>query len=181
VALLNDLFGIQARGGCSCAGPYGHRLLRIDMDRSMRFRKAITSGCEGIKPGWVRVNFNYFISEVVFRYILDAVHLVAEAGWRLLPYYRFSVDSGLWRHRDSQPSPEFGLDSLSFESGNLEYRAGERPRRVSRRCPSHHRRGGKRVRERRGFSDFAGRPGASAMVSLTGGLVGRQRLDMTGR
>jgi selenocysteine lyase/cysteine desulfurase len=122
VALLNDLFGIQARGGCSCAGPYGHRLLRIDMDRSMRFRKAITSGCEGIKPGWVRVNFNYFISEVVFRYILDAVHLVAEAGWRLLPYYRFSVDSGLWRHRDSQPSPEFGLDSLSFESGNLEYR-----------------------------------------------------------
>jgi selenocysteine lyase/cysteine desulfurase len=123
VALLNDLFGIQARGGCSCAGPYGHRLLGIDMERSTRFRDAINSGCEGIKPGWVRVNFNYFISETVFNYILDAVHLVAEAGWKLLPYYRFSVDSGLWRHRDHQLSRELGLDDLSFDSGRLEYRS----------------------------------------------------------
>jgi selenocysteine lyase/cysteine desulfurase len=123
VAVLNDLFGIQARGGCSCAGPYGHRLLGIDTDHSSRFRDAINSGCEGIKPGWVRVNFNYFISEEVFNYILDAVHLVAESGWTLLPYYRFSVDSGLWRHRDHQLSREFGLDDLSFESGGLEYRS----------------------------------------------------------
>jgi selenocysteine lyase/cysteine desulfurase len=121
VALLNDLFGIQARGGCSCAGPYGHRLLGIDMDRSTRFRNAINSGCEGIKPGWVRVNFNYFISERIFKYILDAVHLVAEAGWKLLPYYRFSVDSGLWRHRDYQLSRELGLNDVSFDSGRLEY------------------------------------------------------------
>jgi selenocysteine lyase/cysteine desulfurase len=121
VALLNDLFGIQARGGCSCAGPYGHRLLGIDMDRSTRFREAINSGCEGIKPGWVRVNFNYFISETVFNYILDAVHLVAEGGWKLLPCYRFSVDSGLWRHRDHQLTRELGLDDLSFDSGRLEY------------------------------------------------------------
>ncbi|MEZ5271461.1 MAG: aminotransferase class V-fold PLP-dependent enzyme [Ilumatobacteraceae bacterium] len=33
VALLSDLFGIQSRGGCSCAGPYGHRLLGIDPAR----------------------------------------------------------------------------------------------------------------------------------------------------
>jgi selenocysteine lyase/cysteine desulfurase len=122
VALLNDLFGIQARGGCSCAGPYGHRLLGIDMDSSTRFREAINSGCEGIKPGWVRVNFNYFISEAVFNYILDAVHLVAEAGWKLLPLYRFSVDTGLWRHRDYRPSQELGLGDVSFRSGRLEYR-----------------------------------------------------------
>ncbi len=122
VALLNDLFGIQARGGCSCAGPYGHRLLGIDVDRSTRFREAINSGCEGIKPGWVRVNFNYFISETVFEYILDAVHLVADAGWKLLPLYRFSVDTGLWRHRDLQLSRELGLDDLSFESGRMVYR-----------------------------------------------------------
>jgi selenocysteine lyase/cysteine desulfurase len=121
VALLNDLFGIQARGGCSCAGPYGHRLLGIDMERSTRFREAVNSGCEGIKPGWVRVNFNYFISETVFDYILDAVHLVAEAGWKLLPYYRFSLDSGLWRHRDYRESLELGLADVSFQSGRLEY------------------------------------------------------------
>ena len=125
VALLNDLFGIQARGGCSCAGPYGHRLLGIDLDHSTRFRDAINSGCEGIKPGWVRVNFNYFISEAVFNYILDAVHLVAESGWMLLPYYRFSVDSGLWRHRDHQIGRELGFDDLSFDSGDLEYRSSQ--------------------------------------------------------
>ena len=67
VALLNDLFGIQSRGGCSCAGPYGHRLLGIDLERSHEFEREIGRGCEGIKPGWVRVNFNYFISEAVFR------------------------------------------------------------------------------------------------------------------
>ena len=84
VALLNDLFGIQSRGGCSCAGPYGHRLLGIDIERSHEFEREITRGCEGIKPGWVRVNFNYFISEVVFDYLLEAVHLVADQGWKLL-------------------------------------------------------------------------------------------------
>ncbi|HEU4426840.1 MAG TPA: aminotransferase class V-fold PLP-dependent enzyme, partial [Pilimelia sp.] len=62
VALLNDLFGIQSRGGCSCAGPYGHRLLGIDLDRSHAFEREIATGCEGIKPGWVRVNLNYFVS-----------------------------------------------------------------------------------------------------------------------
>ena len=83
VALLNDLFGIQSRGGCSCAGPYGHQLLGIDIDRSHEFEHEILHGCEGIKPGWVRVNFNYFISEPVFQYIVDAVRLVARDGWRL--------------------------------------------------------------------------------------------------
>ncbi|MGH2814549.1 MAG: aminotransferase class V-fold PLP-dependent enzyme, partial [Actinomycetota bacterium] len=99
VAVLNDLFGIQSRGGCSCAGPYGHRLLGIDLDRSHEFEREIAHGCEGIKPGWVRVNFNYFISEEVFGYLLDAVHLVADHGHRLLPDYRFEVARGLWRHR----------------------------------------------------------------------------------
>jgi len=122
VALLNDLFGIQARGGCSCAGPYGHRLLGIDMARSTRFQEAINHGCEGIKPGWVRVNFNYFISEAVFRYILDAVILVANEGWKLLPYYHFDIDTGVWRHRDYELRAELGLDDLSFRSGQLEYR-----------------------------------------------------------
>jgi hypothetical protein len=98
-------------------------LLGIDMERSMRFREAIKSGCEGIKPGWVRVNFNYFISEAVFDYILETVHLVADDGWKLLPLYRFSVDTGLWRHRDLQVGGEIGLDALSFESVRAEYRS----------------------------------------------------------
>ena len=94
VALLNDLFGIQSRGGCSCAGPYGHRLLGIDLERSHEFEREIARGSEGIKPGWVRVNFNYFISEAVFEFILGAVELVASDGWRLLPHYRFEPRPG---------------------------------------------------------------------------------------
>jgi selenocysteine lyase/cysteine desulfurase len=114
VALLNDLFGIQSRGGCSCAGPYGHRLLGIDLERSHEFEREIGRGREGIKPGWVRVNFNYFISEAVFEFILDAVEMVAAEGWRLLPQYRFDPLSGLWTHRAGLPEPLLTLRDISY-------------------------------------------------------------------
>jgi hypothetical protein len=122
VALLNDLFGIQSRGGCSCAGPYGHRLLGIDIERSHEFEREIARGCEGIKPGWVRVNFNYFISEAVFQYLLDAVHLVADQGAKLLPDYRFDPASGLWRHRRGPVEPPLRLHALRYdEQGRLRF------------------------------------------------------------
>ncbi|MGX5681336.1 aminotransferase class V-fold PLP-dependent enzyme [Schumannella luteola] len=122
VAILNDLFGIQARGGCSCAGPYGHRLLGIDLERSHEFEREISGGCEGIKPGWVRVSFNYFISDEVFRYIVDAVSLVADLGHRVVPQYRFDPDTGLWRHRDGAVEPPLRLSQLSYDDdGRLTY------------------------------------------------------------
>jgi len=114
VALLNDLFGIQARGGCSCAGPYGHRLLGIDLETSSRFEEVIATGCEVIKPGWVRVNFNYFIAEEEFTYLLEAVHLVADQGWRLLPLYTYEPATAIWRHRDGLPRPPTSLTDLDF-------------------------------------------------------------------
>jgi selenocysteine lyase/cysteine desulfurase len=121
VALLNDLFGIQSRGGCSCAGPYGHRLLGIDLARSHAFEREINRGCEGIKPGWVRVNFNYFISETVFSYIVDAVALVATHGWRLLPQYRFDAATGLWRHAAGLAEPPLSLRDVSYADGGMRY------------------------------------------------------------
>lgn len=122
VALLNDLFGIQSRGGCSCAGPYGHRLLGINLDRSHEFDREIAHGCEGIKPGWVRVNFNYFISEAVFSYIVEAVQLVARDGWRLLGDYRFDPATGLWRHRHGPAEPPLRLRQVTYdEKGRMRY------------------------------------------------------------
>jgi len=114
---------IQSRGGCSCAGPYGHRLLGIDIERSHEFEHEIAKGCEGIKPGWTRVSFNYFISETVFRYLGDAVDLVASQGWRLLPEYRFDPATGLWRHRDGSVEPPLRLSQLSYDpvTGELRY------------------------------------------------------------
>jgi selenocysteine lyase/cysteine desulfurase len=116
VALLNDLFGIQTRGGCSCAGPYGHRLLDIDLERSHEFERQIAVGCEGIKPGWVRVNFNYFIDEDVFSYVVEAVRLVARKGWRLLGDYRFDLTTGLWRHRDGAVEPPLRLTDVRYDN-----------------------------------------------------------------
>lgn len=110
VALLNDLFGIQSRGGCSCAGPYGHRLLGIDIDTSHAFEREIVGGCEGIKPGWVRVNFNYFIDAEEFDYVLSAVELVADHGARLLPDYRFEAATGSRQHR---AATEEGIERLT--------------------------------------------------------------------
>lgn len=123
VALLNDLFGIQARGGCSCAGPYGHRLLGIDERESRRFECAIVAGAEGIKPGWVRVNFNYFISETVFRFVLDAVHFIATHGYKLTPHYTFHLATGQWSPRWARPSPAMRLHDLRYREGKLEYRS----------------------------------------------------------
>jgi hypothetical protein len=123
VAILNDLFGIQSRGGCSCAGPYGHRLLGIDIETSHAFEREIARGCEGIKPGWVRVNFNYFISEAVFDFLVRAVALVAREGWRLTPWYRFEPASGLWRHVTGSPEPPLSLYDIRYGASGLTYSA----------------------------------------------------------
>jgi selenocysteine lyase/cysteine desulfurase len=122
VALLNDLFGIQSRGGCSCAGPYGHHLLGIDLDRSHEFERQIAVGCEGIKPGWVRVNFNYFLSDAVVDYVTAAVLFVARHGHRMLADYRFDVGTALWRHRRGLVEPPLRLEQLCYDAdGSLRY------------------------------------------------------------
>jgi selenocysteine lyase/cysteine desulfurase len=122
VAVLNDLFGIQSRGGCSCAGPYGHALLGIDDEHSAEISHEVGLGCEGIKPGWVRVNFNYFISETVFAFITAAVNLVASHGWKLLPWYRFDVTTAEWIHVDGEGNAPFSLFDISYEDGSLQFR-----------------------------------------------------------
>lgn len=98
VSLLNDLFGIQVRGGCSCAGPYAHALLDMDMHYSKKIEAAVSDGVAVLRPGWVRLNFNYFISDEEFAYLLGALELIAEFGWRMLPEYQYDTVSGVWRH-----------------------------------------------------------------------------------
>jgi len=109
--LLNDLFGIQSRAGCSCAGPYGHQLLEIDHDTSEQYRKWIHKGYCGIKPGWCRVSLHYVMDEVELDYILDAVEFVADQGYRFLPLYDFDLNSGAWTHK---------VDCVCLEGFSLE-------------------------------------------------------------
>jgi selenocysteine lyase/cysteine desulfurase len=109
--LLNDLFGIQSRAGCSCAGPYGHRLLGIGHDQSEQYRKWIHKGFCGIKPGWCRISLHYVMDDVEVDYICDAVAFVAEQGHRFLPLYDFDLNSGAWTHKK---------DSVCLEGFSLE-------------------------------------------------------------
>ncbi|WP_327320252.1 aminotransferase class V-fold PLP-dependent enzyme [Streptomyces sp. NBC_01235] len=131
VALLNDLFGIQARGGCSCAGPYGHRLLAIDAATSHALLDEVVHGCDGIKPGWTRVNFNYFISDTVRDYLIDAVDLIAAHGHRLLPDYRFDPHTGLWHHHAGATDPPLRLTDVRYTTDG----------RLAAPAVSHHRLG----------------------------------------
>ena len=114
VSLLNDLFGIQVRGGCSCAGPYGHSLLGIDMPYSRAIESEIKQGNMLLRPGWVRLNFNYFIDEQEFEYLLKAVELVATSGWRMLPFYQVDVKSGVWRFQGQSNQMVSSLNDFKF-------------------------------------------------------------------
>jgi selenocysteine lyase/cysteine desulfurase len=104
-AVLNDLFGIQVRSGCFCAGPYIHRLYPIGDEWSRRMHAEVVSGHEGAKLSLLRVSFSYFMSDAVVDYIVAAVNLLADEGWKLLPVYRFDPDTALWRHRSGAPPP----------------------------------------------------------------------------
>ena len=114
VSLLNDLFGIQVRGGCSCAGPYGHSLLGMNMDYSRALESEICRGNMVLRPGWVRLNFNYFIDEEEFEYLVSAIELTAEHGWRMLPYYKFDAGAGVWRYQGRGVQLEADLDDWRF-------------------------------------------------------------------
>ncbi|TKJ25096.1 MAG: aminotransferase [Promethearchaeota archaeon Loki_b31] len=96
--LLNDLFGIQSRAGCMCAGPYGHSLLNIDEEQSQKFRKIGQQGKLGISPGWCRVNFHYLFSDIEFKFICQAIEFVADYGYLFLREYSFNINSGVWTH-----------------------------------------------------------------------------------
>jgi selenocysteine lyase/cysteine desulfurase len=73
VKLLNDRYGIQMRGGCSCAGTYGHYLLHVDPTRSKYITEKINKGDLSEKPGWVRLSLHPTMTDEELEYILDAI------------------------------------------------------------------------------------------------------------
>jgi selenocysteine lyase/cysteine desulfurase len=110
--LLNDLFGIQSRAGCSCAGPYGHRLLNIDDETSEEYRSCVVDGYSGIKPGWCRISMHYVMDDLEVDFLLDAVDFVASHGRLFLPLYDFDLFDGSWNKKDDSTF----LQKFSLES-----------------------------------------------------------------
>lgn len=85
--MLSDLFGVQARGGCACAGPYAHRLLGIDTEASCRLIDRLNDGEELDKPGWVRLNLSYLHSDEQADRIIGSVAWLAERAASLAGLY----------------------------------------------------------------------------------------------
>jgi len=135
VTLLSDLLGVQARGGCSCAGPYGHALLGVGAEASLGFERQVLRGRLGIKPGWARVNFSYFFSEQTFQHIVRAVHFVANHGAALLPHYEFHPQTAEWSHRSRRPLSLARLGTIDYRAGRMNY-SGRQESQSEDRLPS---------------------------------------------
>jgi selenocysteine lyase/cysteine desulfurase len=99
VALLSDQFGVQVRGGCMCAGPYGHELLNIDPSVSLGLKREIEHGHCGVKPGWVRVSFAPVTRESEFQALLEGVEFVTRRGREYANRYELIDATGEWRRR----------------------------------------------------------------------------------
>ena len=109
--LLNDLYGVQARGGCACAGPYAQDLLNMNEEMAMKFawflqsRETYEDGIlqveeaiEIMKPGFTRLNLPYFFDEQTIDYVIHAVDMVATHGWKLLPQYTYNTRTAEFYH-----------------------------------------------------------------------------------
>ncbi|MFW6131798.1 MAG: aminotransferase class V-fold PLP-dependent enzyme [Candidatus Aminicenantaceae bacterium] len=110
--LLNDLFGIQSRAGCSCAGPYGHILLGIDRVTSKKLMNFIKKGYKGVKPGWVRVNIHYSFNKNDIDFLVKAIQFIAEYGSFFLKIYAFNMRTAQWKCIGFQEEvPVFSIDN----------------------------------------------------------------------
>jgi selenocysteine lyase/cysteine desulfurase len=120
--LLSNLFGIQARGGCMCAGPYGHRLLQISPAAAVLLEKELLEKNELVRPGFVRLSFAYYMDDAEVAFVTRAVDFVATHGWKFLPQYLFFPETGVWRHRaeetDMSPHRRW-LGSVSYATGTM--------------------------------------------------------------
>lgn len=111
VKLLSDRFGIQARGGCSCAGPYGHYLLGISQEDSKSIREQVITGDLSSKPGWVRLSLHPTMTNAEVDTIIQAIRQIVQMNpiWRL--DYRYDPAKNEWHHNEgSQPH----LDSAAI-------------------------------------------------------------------
>jgi selenocysteine lyase/cysteine desulfurase len=99
--MLSDIAGIQVRGGCVCAGPYGHRLLGVGRHQSESIRKVVQAGEEIQKPGWVRLNFSYLMDDKTAAQIIDSVDMLAGRATEFSNYYTGEGSRARFHHKSS--------------------------------------------------------------------------------
>ena len=102
VKLLNDRFGIQTRGGCSCAGTYGHFLLNVDQETSTKIKNQILQGCNTEKPGWVRLSLHPTITNQELEFICDALKELSEKIEVWSKDYVYDISKNDFSYKDNQ-------------------------------------------------------------------------------
>jgi len=115
VRLLNDRFGIQVRGGCSCAGTYGHFLLHVDINRSKFITSKINMGDLSDKPGWVRLSINPTMTDEEIRYMVDAVSQLSKNHKEWSKDYLCSDKSNEYFHKNN-PGTETSMVEKWFSN-----------------------------------------------------------------
>ncbi len=103
VKLLNDRFGVQTRGGCSCAGTYGHFLLHVDQKTSKDIEKQIVEGCLTERPGWIRMSIHPTITNQEVLYVCDSIRQVAENYEEWGKAYDYAAAKNEFIHKTAKP------------------------------------------------------------------------------
>jgi selenocysteine lyase/cysteine desulfurase len=103
VRMLNDRFGIQTRGGCSCAGTYGHKLLNVDAPRSYEILRSIRAGHLLCKPGWVRLSVHPTMTNAEINFIMDAVEATASHYHEWMKDYTYDAASNEYMFNGFDP------------------------------------------------------------------------------
>jgi selenocysteine lyase/cysteine desulfurase len=116
VRLLNDRYGIQTRGGCSCAGTYGHHLLNVDQAWSHKIWSAIDSGDLSSKPGWIRVSLHPTMTDREIEFIMDAIELTSSNFREWMANYHYDSSSNEYAIKGGIENELHGLDDW-FKSG----------------------------------------------------------------
>ena len=112
VRMLNDKFGIQTRGGCSCAGTYGHILLNVDHDTSQKITNQIDAGDYCEKPGWIRASFHPTMTDKEVQFVVDAINSLTKNMNEWSKEYRFNPVTGDFEH-NTLIVDYVGLDDFS--------------------------------------------------------------------
>lgn len=102
VKILNDRFGIQVRGGCACAGTYGHYLLDVSYEKSRRITDLINHGDLSEKPGWVRLSLHPTMRDEELLQVIDAIKLIQQLINRWSKEYIYNPKTNEFRHRTCQ-------------------------------------------------------------------------------
>jgi len=102
--LLNDLYGIQVRGGCSCAGTYGHFLLNVDYDLSHQITDHIDHGDLSLKPGWVRFSIHPTMTNDELYRVINALHDISNHIKKYEINYKLEKSTNEFIHQEFDPS-----------------------------------------------------------------------------